>query len=61
LERLLGRGKIKKAITTLMEANDGLEIRERAKNLKEKAQLCLERGGSSQRDLDRLVDHILSL
>jgi hypothetical protein len=44
-----------------MEANDGLEIRERAKNLKEKAQLCLERGGSSQRDLDRLVDHILSL
>jgi hypothetical protein len=61
LESLLERGKIKKAITTLMEANDGLEIRERAKNLKEKAQLCLERVGSSQRDLDRLVDHILYL
>jgi UDP:flavonoid glycosyltransferase YjiC (YdhE family) len=46
LEGPLERGKIKKAITTLMEANDGLGIRERAKSWKEKARLCLD--GSDQ-------------
>ncbi|KAF8690545.1 hypothetical protein HU200_040907 [Digitaria exilis] len=60
LEGVLERGKIEKAITMLMEGKDGMEIRERAKDMKEKAQLCRESSGSSQQAVDNLVDRILS-
>ncbi|KAF8768525.1 hypothetical protein HU200_007535 [Digitaria exilis] len=40
---------------------EGLEARERAKDLKKKAIMCLESNGSSRTVLDNLVHHILSL
>ncbi|CAN6203493.1 unnamed protein product [Urochloa humidicola] len=61
LEGLLEREKIKRAITILMEENEGMEARQRTKNLKEKMRMCLESSGSSQQAVDKLVDHILSL
>ncbi|CAN6180396.1 unnamed protein product [Urochloa humidicola] len=61
LEGVLEREKIKRAIIMLMEENEGMETRQRAKDLKEKMQMCLESSGSSQQAIDKLVDHILSL
>ncbi|CAL5089586.1 unnamed protein product [Urochloa decumbens] len=60
LEGVLEREKIKRAITMLMEEKEGMETRQRAKNLKEKMRMCLESSGSSQQAVDKLVDHILS-
>ncbi|OEL21390.1 UDP-glycosyltransferase 76C2 [Dichanthelium oligosanthes] len=60
LEGVLEREKIKRAITMLMEEKEGMEVRERAKNLKEKARMCIESSGSSQQAVDKLVDHIHS-
>ncbi|CAL5089554.1 unnamed protein product [Urochloa decumbens] len=61
LEGVLERGEIEKAISRLMDENAGVEIRGRAKELKEKVRMCLESSGSSQQAVDKLVDHILSL
>ncbi|GJN25028.1 hypothetical protein PR202_gb12810 [Eleusine coracana subsp. coracana] len=61
LEGVLERGMIGRAIARLMEESEGAMVRERAKDLKEKAQLCLKSNGSSQVAVDKLVDHILSL
>ncbi|GJN09829.1 hypothetical protein PR202_ga27874 [Eleusine coracana subsp. coracana] len=61
LEGVLERGMIGRAITRLTEESEGAMVRERAKDLKEKAQLCLKSNGSSQMAVDKLVDHILSL
>ena len=61
LEGVLEREKIKTGIATLMEEKEGMEIRERARNLKEKAQMCLESSGSSHQAVDKLVNHSLSL
>nr|CAB3456161.1 unnamed protein product [Digitaria exilis] len=61
LEGVLERGEIEKAVRKLMEGNEGAEIRERAKHLKEKVRMSLESSGSSQQAVDTLVDHILSL
>jgi UDP:flavonoid glycosyltransferase YjiC (YdhE family) len=61
LEGVLERGKIEREITVLMEEKVGMNIRERARKLKEKAQMCLESDGSSHQAVDKLLDHILSL
>lgn len=61
LEGVLERGEIEKVIRMLMEGDEGVEIRERAKHLKEKVRMSLESSGSSQQAVDKLVDHILSL
>uniref|UniRef100_A0A2N9F4Y5 Glycosyltransferase n=1 Tax=Fagus sylvatica TaxID=28930 RepID=A0A2N9F4Y5_FAGSY len=60
LEGVLERGKIERAIRTLMVDSEGVEIRERAKDLKEKADLCLSEDGSSYNALNELAQHILS-
>jgi hypothetical protein len=61
LEGVLERGEVEKAIKRLLEEDEGVEIRGRAKVLKEKVRMCLESSGSSQQAVDKLVDHILSL
>ncbi|CAN6165514.1 unnamed protein product [Urochloa humidicola] len=61
LEGVLERGKIETVIRRLMEESEGVEARERAKDLKKKAIMCLESNGSSKLVLDDLVHHILSL
>lgn len=54
------RGEIVRMIRELMEGKEGVEIRDRALNLKEKATLCWTQGGSSYRSMDGLVNYILS-
>ncbi|XP_066389589.1 UDP-glycosyltransferase 76C2-like [Miscanthus floridulus] len=61
LEGVLERGEVEKAIKKLMDEDEGVEIRRRAKDLKEKVRMCLDSSGSSQQAVDKLVDHILSL
>ncbi|CAN6180429.1 unnamed protein product [Urochloa humidicola] len=61
LEGVLERGEIEKAITKLMDEDEGAQMRGRAKELKEKVRMCLESSGSSQQAVDKLVDYILSL
>jgi hypothetical protein len=61
LEGVLEREMIERAIRRLMDEDEGAKVRERAKELKEKAQLCIKSSGSSQVAADQLVDHILSL
>lgn len=60
LEGVLERREVEKAIKKLMEEDEGVGIRGRAKDLKEKVRMCLESSGSSQLAVDQLVDHILS-
>ena len=61
LENKLDRGEIEKTIRKLMVGGEGKEIRENVLNLKEKANLCLKEGGSSDCSLDGLISDILSL
>jgi UDP:flavonoid glycosyltransferase YjiC (YdhE family) len=60
MEGVLEIGKIEKGIRRLMIDSEGLEIRERAKGLKEKANFCLSEDGSSYNALNELVQLILS-
>ncbi|CAL5089227.1 unnamed protein product [Urochloa decumbens] len=61
LEGMLERGNIERVIRRLIEESEGVEARERAKDLKKKAITCLESNGSSKLVLDDLVHHLLSL
>ncbi|CAJ2643950.1 unnamed protein product [Trifolium pratense] len=61
LENKLERGEIEKVIRKLMLGDEANEIRENVMNLKEKANVCLKKGGSSYCFLDSLVSEILSL
>nr|QDM38909.1 UDP-glycosyltransferase UGT76J3 [Glycyrrhiza uralensis] len=61
LPNKLERVEIEKAIRKLMLGDEANEIRENILNLKEKANVCLEEGGSSYCFLDCLVSDILSL
>ncbi|CAN6203486.1 unnamed protein product [Urochloa humidicola] len=61
LEGVLERGKIDKAIRKLMKEREGDEMRKRAKELKNKVEVCLKTGGSSQGAIDKLVNYILSV
>ncbi|XP_050244749.1 UDP-glucose iridoid glucosyltransferase-like [Quercus robur] len=59
LEGVLERGKIERAIRRLMVETEGVEIRQRAKDLKHKAELCLSEDGSTYNALNELAQHIL--
>ncbi|XP_058109375.1 UDP-glycosyltransferase 76B1-like [Magnolia sinica] len=61
LENGLEREKIGWAIRRLMVEKEGEEMRKRIMKLKEKADRCLRKGGSSYESVDRLVNCILSL
>ncbi|KAJ6287783.1 hypothetical protein OIU77_001188, partial [Salix suchowensis] len=52
LEDELERGEIESAIRRLMADKEGDEMRQRAMNLKEKAELCIRTGGSSSNSLN---------
>ncbi|KAG5238291.1 UDP-glycosyltransferase [Salix suchowensis] len=60
LEDELERGEIESAIRRLMADKEGDEMRQRAMNLKEKAELCIRTGGSSSNSLNKLVELIKS-
>ncbi|XP_058109352.1 UDP-glycosyltransferase 76B1-like [Magnolia sinica] len=61
LENGFNRSEIEWAIRRLMVEIEGKEIRERARDLKENAMRCMEKGGSSYESLESLVDLIMSL
>lgn len=54
------RGKIEKAIKTLMVDTEGEEMRKKATHLKEKVGLSLKEGGSCYNSLNDLAEKILS-
>ncbi|GAB4832337.1 hypothetical protein Ancab_006352 [Ancistrocladus abbreviatus] len=60
LENGLKREEVEKAIRRLMMEEEGEKMRERIACLKEKADLCLVKGGSSYKSLENLVNFILS-
>jgi hypothetical protein len=55
LESELERGEIERAIRRLMVDEDGKEMQKRGKNLKEKFELCIKEGGSSNNSWNELV------
>ncbi|KQK20286.1 DIMBOA UDP-glucosyltransferase BX8 [Brachypodium distachyon] len=61
LDGELVRGKVEAAIRRLMRSKEGDEMRERARELKSRADEAIAEDGSSRRSIDKLVDHILSL
>ncbi|KAB1220160.1 UDP-glycosyltransferase 76E2 [Morella rubra] len=61
LEDELERGDIERAVRRLLVGNEGEAMRERARNLKEKVEVCIREGGSSNNYLNRLVEMIMSL
>ncbi|KAG5616119.1 hypothetical protein H5410_015943 [Solanum commersonii] len=60
LENGLKRMNIENAIRTLMEEEEGKQIKERMLELKEKANSCLKPGGSSYESLRSLTSYISS-
>lgn len=58
LENGLSREKIEMVIKRIMEQKEGEELRERVMRLKEKANLCVQPGGSSYEFLKSLVNYI---
>lgn len=61
LENALKRGEVEAAIKRLVVEKTGLGIRGRCRELKEKANVCLKQGGTSQRTLEDLICCISSL
>ncbi|KAJ0564386.1 hypothetical protein HanRHA438_Chr07g0320751 [Helianthus annuus] len=53
--------EIASAIRRLMVDEDGKEIRERARVLKQKADVSVTKGGSSNESVKTLIDYISSL
>ncbi|KAB2073818.1 hypothetical protein ES319_A07G110700v1 [Gossypium barbadense] len=60
LENMCERGEVERAIKRLMVDKEGKEIRQRAKNLKERIQLDIREGGSSYNSLNELIELIMS-
>ncbi|KAI3757881.1 hypothetical protein L6452_05425 [Arctium lappa] len=60
LENGLEREEIESSIKRLMVDKEGIEMRDRVLNLKEKVNICLKKGGSSYTSLEDLVNYILS-
>ncbi|XP_011084980.1 UDP-glycosyltransferase 76F1-like [Sesamum indicum] len=58
LENGLSREKIEMVIKRVMEEKEGEEVRERVVHLQEKANLCVQPGGSSYESLKSLVNYI---
>jgi hypothetical protein len=61
LEGVLERGRIEEAVRKLMKGKEGGEMRERAKELKDKVGDCLKIGGSSHIAIDMLVNYLLTM
>ncbi|XP_043720251.1 UDP-glycosyltransferase 76B1-like [Telopea speciosissima] len=59
INRLEG-GEIVRNIRRLMDEKEGEEMRERVASLKEKAEVCVRKGGSSYESLQDLIARILS-
>jgi UDP:flavonoid glycosyltransferase YjiC (YdhE family) len=59
LENGLERSEIEKAVRRLMADKEGEAMRERAKSLKEKVELCIKEGGSSNNSLNKLIEMIM--
>jgi UDP-glucosyltransferase BX8/BX9 len=58
----LERGKVEAAISTMMEAGEpGTALRGRARELCRRAAECVAKAGSSDLNVDKLVNHIMSL
>lgn len=60
LERV-ERKSIEKAVRMLMVGKQGKGLRQRALGMKQELELCINRGGSSYKSLDDLVNFIVSL
>ncbi|KAL1161177.1 hypothetical protein V6Z11_A07G116500 [Gossypium hirsutum] len=60
LENMCERGEVERAIKRLMVDKEGKEMRQRAKNLKERIQLDIREGGSSYNSLNELIELIMS-
>jgi hypothetical protein len=60
LESELERGDIERVVRRVMVDEDGKEMRKRGKNLKERFELCIREGGSSNNSLNELIDMIKS-
>ncbi|XWS71636.1 hypothetical protein CRYUN_Cryun03dG0155100 [Craigia yunnanensis] len=60
LENMFERGEIKRAVKKLMVDKEGEEMRQRAKNLKEKIAFSIREGGSSYNSLNQLIELIKS-
>jgi UDP:flavonoid glycosyltransferase YjiC (YdhE family) len=56
----LERGGIEKLIRRLMVDEEGLEMRQRANDIKEKIKICTTKGGSSKNALNDLAEFIMS-
>ncbi|CAN6696053.1 unnamed protein product [Malus baccata var. baccata] len=61
LDNEVERGEIERAVRKLMVDADGEVMRVRAKDLKEKIEVSLRKGGSSYKFLNKLVELIMSL
>ncbi|KAL5198324.1 hypothetical protein ABZP36_001836 [Zizania latifolia] len=60
LEGKLERGMIERAVTKLLREEEGREMRQKAKDLKNKAAVCIEEGGSTRNTINMLVNLIMS-
>ena len=60
LEGELERGKIEMAITKLLCTEEGRQMRQRARDLRDKAAKCIEEEGSSQSAIELLLKRIMS-
>jgi hypothetical protein len=56
----LERGEIERTVRRLMVDEEGKEMRKRGKNLKERIELCIKEGGSSNNSLNKLIEMIMS-
>ncbi|KAJ0823915.1 hypothetical protein HanLR1_Chr00c0135g0718151 [Helianthus annuus] len=61
LENGLQREEIASAIRRIMVDEEGKEIRERARVLKQKADVSVMKGGSSNKSMESLIGYISSL
>ncbi|XP_040373763.1 UDP-glycosyltransferase 76E2-like [Rosa chinensis] len=60
LEDEFERGEIERAVRKLMVNSDGEEIRARAKDMKEKIQVSMSKGGSNYKRKSELVEFIMA-
>lgn len=58
LENELEREVVEKAVRRLMVGEEGEEMKQRAKNLKEEIELCITEGGSSYKSLNEFLEFI---
>lgn len=59
IEGDVNRGKVEKMVRLMMEGEEGKEMRKKALEWKEKAQLAAKPGGSSYNNLEKLINETL--